>query len=428
MLSIKRTLIALVASAALVGCAGNDAPVAQNVDDLREDDHLGASDVTVLYPQPQNHTLDHLMAGSSEGDKGELFSGALFEQLLAVEAPPFFDGDGNEVPADRLLLESYKRLLPSLRVTGLRIDPCRGALSYDYVSSCVGQIRLVAQFFPKPTNGANVRVDGRVSLHLIYSLSQADFLRLVQGMLALRHDANLPLQKGFVTGKLVHPTMAAEGIDGPYVRAVNELVLKYAGVDSLESVAVAIQDFESGSPNGYYATQNNRTRWVFASYRHDDGTLSAEGIATTDATMQTVDTDTRGFTRRAAAFRPTSETAVAISPLFNFPPDTGRKDALIHVASILNPERHTVGNTDCASCHMAKDAPFIARRSQLSPPDTWDVEFRSHIYRLDDLKPASGAGPFRHFGYDTATQPVISDRVVNDTAFTLQVINTGVLE
>ena len=73
--------------------------------------------------------------------------------------------------------------------------------------------------------------------------------------------------------------------------------------------------------------------------------------------------------------------------------------------------------------------------------DTADVEFRSFKFRLETLfddqvakVAAFGSGPFRMFGYvdpndaySTAAVPLISARVIHDTAFSLEIINGSLL-
>jgi hypothetical protein len=417
-----RRMKAALCTTLLAGAAcGGDPEMISEAADLREVEHLGTTDVTILYPLPDDTTMDHLLGASSEGERGELLPGRLYDQLLAVAAPPTIDASGNEVPVDRPLLEAFESELASLRVLGVRIDPCHAQSSYDYTASCVGQIRLVAQFFTK--QGTNRVLDDRASLHLIYEVAQNDFVELVKGLRALRHAAGLPLQKGFPK-QVVHPTIREQGIAGDYARSLNELLLRYAGADNLGSIAVAIRDIESGTPNGYYANASNASRWVFSTYAVDDGYLRGVRIPGSEAELQTVNTNTNGFTVRKATFQPELPLDKALAPLFNLPTTEDRTAPLLKAFELLNPERHNTGSADCASCHMAKDGAFIASRTHVTV-DASDVEFRSHTFRLDDVD-HSALGPFRMFGY-AAMNALVSPRVINDTAFSLEIINHGVL-
>lgn len=410
--------VTLLATAA----CGDDPEVMSDAADLRESHHLGTTDVTIVYPLPDESTMDHLLAASSEGERGELLPGQLYDQLLAIAAPPTIDAQGNEVAMDRPLLEAFESELSNLRVVGVRIDPCHGQSSYDYTESCVGQIRLVAQFFTK--RGQQSRsVDDRMGVHLIYEVAQGDFVELAKALRALRHASGLPLQKGFPKNP-VHPTIRDEGLAGEYARSLNELLLRHAGVDTLASIAIAIKDIETGTPNGYYASARNDSRWVFSTYAVEQGYLRGVRISDTEADFQTVNTTTNGFTSRKAVFRPELPLDQELSPLFNLPTQEDRKPALLRAFELMNPERHNTATADCASCHMAKDGAFIASRTQVTV-DTSDVEFRSHTFRLDDLNQAA-LGPFRMMGYAGSTA-LVSPRVVNDTAFSLEVINHSVL-
>ncbi len=421
------SLLSVFAAAACAAPTSDDASVDSQAEALNENKALGMTDVTVLYPLPKNvDYLDDMLGPSSELDQGELLPAEVFAQLAPLPAPPMTDFQGKPLDTKKALFADWADSFSTLRVVGIRLDPCFGATSNLGATDCMNTIRLTAQFFT--TSNGSVTVDGRSAIHLFYKVSRADFTAIAKGMLALRKSTGLPLQKGIMgTTRGVHPTLAAEGLRGAYASALKDLVLKYAGEQTLVQLAFCVQD--RGVSNGYYdANQNADSRWVFGRFEHRAGTLYPLDIASLDYTgLQTVDSMPRGGVRDRdpVVVTPALRVKDDFLGVFNWKPEpNGTVDQTkIEAArkgsySLQNPNKYTARTADCVSCHMAKQA---------GPNHGADpLDFKSYTYRLDHTPDAIGA--FRMFGYDGNGQPIVARRVVNETVVVLDYLNKVVMK
>jgi hypothetical protein len=423
--------------------------LADSSDELIESKHLGMTDVTILYPLPRTQEYyDDLMSPSSEGERGELFSPEVFDQLAAVKSPPMIGPDGKPVEVPRPLFSQWADQFANLRIVGIRLDPCFGETDNLGAATCQNTIRLVAQFVNplSPTSA-----DGRVGIHLFYTVTRAEFTALAKGMLALRRKARLPLQKGFVefnapqgssvmSGFGVHPTLVNEGLRGPYAEGLRDLILSYAGSNNLTQVAFCVQD-RGGGRNSYYGettVMSESNRWAFGRFDVKQGTLYAQSVATLDfAGVQSSDIEP-GWLGRADAKRtplvvtPSAQTPDNYFARFNKVPqelDAAGWEGVSKAAfNFMNPRKYTARNSDCVSCHLADQATGLhpGTRNLFSNVNA----YKSNIYRLNHTAP--GASPFRMFGWsgsnNGASGPVISSRVANETAVVLTYINKSILK
>jgi hypothetical protein len=421
-------LLAPVATACSSGIdTGEDVGTAQEAA-LNESKALGMTDVTILYPVPKSFDFfDDMLGPSSEGDQGELLPADLFAQLAPLPAPMMTGRDGKPVDPQKALFADWADSFSLLRVVGIRLDPCFGETQDLGASKCENTIRLTAQFFqPRASTGNNVVPDGRSAIHLFYQVSRQDFTALAKAMLALRKTTGLPLQKSLMTtANGVHPTLAAEGPRGPYATALKDLILKYAGEQTLTQIAFCVQD--RGAPVGYYGNnQNADSRWVFGRFDYRGGRLQPLAISTLDYTgLQTVDSVIPNPARDAVIVTPESRTPETFLQSFNRKPEANgtldpAKLEASRVASLnfQNPTKYTAKTADCASCHMAKQA------APNHAPDPLD--FKSYTFRLDHTNDV--IGPFRMFGYDSQGNPIVSARVVNESAVVLEYLNKVVMK
>ncbi len=432
---------------ALGACAApstdpEDLEVGRTVEALNERVHLGVSDVTILYPLPrrQEH-FDSLLSPSAERDRGELLSPAIFQQLLEVTAPPMMIADGSTPTAPpQMQFARYRDRMSELRVVGIRLDPCFGEASNFGNASCVNMVRLTTQFF---TPGDN-RPDGSASLHLLYTVLRTEFLAIARGMVELRNKAGLPLQKGFYTMDKdrvhptvetvdfgVHPTLAAEGLKGPYATALADLILKYVGEQNLSQIAFCIADRgpELARNPSYNTAALEDNRWVFGRFEVRGGqTYPIETPTLNTSGFQTIDTSPSATAARdVVVMNPPPRTPdnflynfnysinrpnVAQPPLDNARFAAGRASAL----NFLNPMKYTVRNSDCGSCHTAEQAVSSTRRASAV-----DGAYRSPTYRLDHT--VTAGAPFRMFGYRSNGSTILSARVINETAVVLENLN-----
>src|SRR5688572_856893 len=99
-------------------------------EELNENKALGMTDVTILYPMPQNwEFVDDMLGPTSEDAKGELLPAALFAKIADLPAPKMIGPDGNEVDPQKKLFEKWADNFAYLRVVGIRLDPCFGESS-----------------------------------------------------------------------------------------------------------------------------------------------------------------------------------------------------------------------------------------------------------------------------------------------------------
>lgn len=405
-------------------------------DELNESKALGMTDVTILYPTPEKWDLvDDMLGPSSEDQKGELLPGSLFAQIADLPAPKMIGNDGSEVDPQKKLFEKWADNFAYLRIVGIRLDPCFGETSNLGAQSCLSTIRLVGQFLVPRTQNPNVSqpfFDSTASVHLFYKVSQADFATLAKEMLALRISTGLPLQKGLISPQQdgVHPTLKEQGLRGAYATALKALILRYAGEQTLTRIAFSVED-RVGSTGGYYGQQqqNPDTRWVFGGFEHENGHLRPLNIASLgDYTgLQTIDSfPTQRGDKNLVTVNPAITVADDVLGAFNpvKQPNgsfafTDMEKGKAAARKLQNPNDYTTKNADCVSCHMAKNA-LIRDGQQPSP-----LDFKSYTFRLEHS--FEQLGPFKMFGWDQG-RPVISARVVNETANVLEFLNKNVLK
>ena len=415
---------------------GTSAPEPARDDELNESKALGMTDVTILYPQPDKwEQVDDMLGPSSEDAKGELLPGSLFAQIADLPSPKMIGRDGNEVDPGKKLFAQWADNFAYLRVVGIRLDPCFGETTNLGANTCTSTIRLVAQFFMRGPNVGQPFFDSNASIHLFYTLPQSEFASLAKEMLALRIKTGLPLQKGLVSNQQtgVHPTIKEQGLRGEYANGLKATILKYAGEQTLTRIAFSVEDRSNAQANGYYNQQQGvpDSRWVFGGFEHRSGRLVPLNIASLgDYTgLQTVDTfpSMRGD-KNLVTVNPAISISDDVFGAFNLvknaqgqftSPDAptiekGRAAA----RKLQNPGNYNAHNSDCGSCHMAKQA-----LATLQPQST-DLDFKSYTFRLDATH--ASIGPFRMFGWEQG-RPVISARVVNETANVLEYLNKNVM-
>jgi hypothetical protein len=431
--------LGLLMSAWMAACTastddGTSASDPARDDELNESKALGMTDVTILYPQPEKWDfVDDMLGPSSEDAKGELLPASLFQQIADLPAPKMIGPDGNEIDPQKKLFAQWADNFAFLRVVGIRLDPCFGETSNLGASSCTSTIRLVAQFFFRGPNASSQPFfDSNASIHLFYQVSQSDFATLAKEMLALRISTGLPLQKGLISQQQngVHPVLKEQGLRGEYANKLKATILKYAGEQTLTRIAFSVEDRSNPQASGYYNQQQGvpDSRWVFGGFEHRGGRLVPLNIASLgDYTgLQTVDTfpGQRGD-KNLVTVNPAIRISDDVFAAFNLvkQPD-GRMGAAdvekgrAAARKLQNPGNYTAGNSDCGSCHMAKQA--LASQQ----PTSTDLDFKSYTFRLDATH--ASIGPFRMFGWEQG-RPVIAARVVNETANVLEYLNKNVM-
>jgi hypothetical protein len=169
---------------------------------------------------------------------------------------------------------------------------------------------------------------------------------------------------------------------------------------------------------------------VFGGFEHRNGSLVPLNIASLgDYTgLQTLDSfpgqrGDKNFVTVSPAITVADNVLGAFNPVkqangaFSFTDlEKGRGAA----RKLQNPNDYTAKSADCVSCHMAKQALIPLANQGASS----DLDFKSYTFRLDHS--LDQLGPFRMFGWEQG-RPIISARVVNESANVLDFLNKNVL-
>lgn len=436
MLTDKRKTARLLVSALLLGasaCGGIDSETEASSSELGERKSLGMTDVTILYPLGQPEAMLPL---TLSGPQGALLPAPAAARLSDLDAPQ----DASRNVRYKLFASLGAPAVQRMRIVGVRLDPCFGYTGRVDSYNCRNTIRLIAQPLTIPgeavsgcIGGDGKRVDGRASLHLIYDVSRAVFVRLLENLRELRIRSGLPLQRE-LNG--AHPTLRSEGLAGPYATGLRELVLGVAGEKTLRGIAFSVQD--RGQSEGCVAYDDGagvrRTdlepRWVFGGFDYRSGALSTMrvGVAGYEG-FQTFDLGGSGRPRALAT--PSTDTLDRLLTYWNPPSSASPEDFLRRMdegkrtaTQLQNPTHTSALTTDCLSCHVAKQAHADVGRDPA-------FAYQSSRYALSNTD-APGArsavrGAFRMFGYTTNATPIISARVVHETASVLDDLNGRLL-
>ena len=322
------------AAVAATSDAGADAAPIQPSSPARA---LNASDVSTLFAPPRDpREWDLLLTPSQAGPRGALLPLAIWKAM-------------NEPMAEATLPDNdYSRM----RVVAFRIDPC---FRVGGDSSCQAQVRLVWQ----PTNGADA------AAHTFYALSQAELRTLVSELIALR-GARSDREPAELS---VHPIVAAEGPSGPYAAALKQLVLRHAGQDNLQRLAVF-------SFPGSFPDAAGQQQWRFRAFDVAGASVTPRPVtATSTSDAQVFETDAavphpsstspridapeacnlhlRATTDFASALTSSSEAVCALEP-------AAAVDRVRVALRFENPAHTASDSTSCANCHASTTLRLVA--------------------------------------------------------------------
>lgn len=353
---------------------------------------LGLNDITHLFPLPKMDEVSLMWHARTASTRGELLPYSYFQQL-----PRLVSG-----------LDSVKLYQQSLKVVAVRLDPC---FMETALRGCQPQIRLVWQpLVVKEYTSATIDA----SVHTFYDLTSNDWQGLIQEYRQLKSSVryrNLdPLQ--------VSPALLSLGYQSQYWKAFSSIVLKYVGVQNLVRVT-----FMNVNPMG--------NAWAFGAYKPVNGKLEIQPIPGIDKKAQVVISkqSVGAETLLDAVPRPSnqdhffrflndSQTAKRI-----FPPEHIQSAART-AFEFENTRIHNSGTISCASCHLTRSVSLLARGS--FPQWDWKQILKGVAY-LGTSNMTNTTASFIHgeslrmLGY-FGRQPVISDRVINDTDLALRMI------
>jgi hypothetical protein len=347
----------------------------------------GLADVSVLFPMG-DEDVPRLLGTVNErgGMPLALLDESVFK-LLGTQAPFL-----TETP-DR------DKHYPKLRVTSFRLDPCVDGLD-PHAPACERAIRLVMQPAWPVGDGFDVF---DASIHLFYALDEDRWTALLADYDAIR-STNLsgkPLN--------VHPVLDAEGMDGPFATALNDVIVRYATADTMMRMT-------------FMATGRSGNNWFWGGFdRQADDTFAAIEIAGGG--------DEDGFHqhgRDVEIERPAIEgfpTELLDNISLDALDDATITAGLRRLYEIENPRTSNAINTRCAACHLAAETKdhVLTRRmlADLDTPERYTAE------GLDLGWPRTGEneGFNMHAFSWFRGRPTVSQRIVNESAEVVRLLN-----
>ncbi len=342
---------------------------------------LHLNSLSVLFPLPPPGHHDQLLGPADSGAKGPLLPADIY-----ALAPPLVQ---RRDPAE---------LYSHLRVVSARFDPCFPDLAAA-PENCEMQLRLVLQ----PLEAvAGVTTTEDAALHLFYAI---DWPSVHADLSALQNLAPESTAEGPLS---IHPSLASQGLNGPYGQGLRELILTHAGTDNLIQMTFM-------RVKGFVLDQ-----WDFGGFELvQRQPVAIVGVATATQTFVNVagisDEDYVG--RVAPEPNPADNIIPAYdSLLFRRASAEVRQNVAVAVLRLEHPGRHHPKTVDCVSCHVANGAHLWLDRNYP------ELNLRQHPERYQSslnlalvTQVPRLTAPLRAFGYFD-NKVAIAQRTVNETA------------
>ncbi len=381
------------------------------------------NDVSVLYPLPTTAAEfdGGYVAAGDHGKGGQVLPLDLYTSLTHQPKSSKGNMGGYAIMA-----------WDDLRVVGFRIDPCFANIGpVTDASSCVNQLRLIFQPISTFAWGSNFSAqafDGAV--HAFYQLTRAQLVELVRGMIVLRQKESRTASLGPLA---VHPTLKEQGVLGDAGQAMKQLLLKYAGAGSLTRLTTFIHFAPKDTTH-----PDADSSWTFAGFdiANKKGTPMILPTLPGSATSEMFDQPGQGSL--VGSFSPATTSNDDLHLLANLTDaqsstKEAQQAAFDAALRIQNPDVHSANTIDCASCHAADVATVLtggalglsmAGNANAFVPDKKYVSATA----LERTTPVSVAtiGNLHAFSY-VGTAPMISLRVINETASVITYLNGQVL-
>ncbi|MEO5768909.1 MAG: hypothetical protein ABIS92_11220 [Polyangia bacterium] len=344
------------------------------------------NDVTILAPLPPSNTTVVLMRGTDFADDGTALVPRVLFDRLAGPAP-----DTGLSPI--LGAATYERI----HLIAVRVDLCDRLLPGACRETDDARMRLVFQ----PLHGDGEAED--VGFHAFYTIRHDEIAGAVA---ALRELAMLaPPQTGALR---VSPALSATNPEA-YATKVRAFVKRYGGDGRLARLTVNAQPQVSG-----------QVRWVLRGVEKKWNAfvdIPIVGASATDVSESIVFGDS--YDVKPIADTPSGLLGALQKNMFDAASATKQRDYLAVLAAVENPMTHTTETTACVACHVStvvtRERSIGASIDPLTLPGRYTSNF--------DLSTAAGESAtnprtLRALGF-AVRQPMISQRVVNETAQTL---------
>jgi hypothetical protein len=236
-----------------------------------------------------------------------------------------------------------------------------------------------------------------VALHAFYPIPNAELAPMVDELRGLAAHR----------GGAVDAPLDIAVLDATARDMLRGLVTRYAGASRLLRLTVFAQHALTAAINwGFRGEERARTRDAFKP-------ITVAHVAARE--QRTILAGTESFSTMPVADQPAGFVRALDAIAFGAASPGERMQALEAMAEIENPMAHGADTAQCVACHVTT---FLTpRRSQLAGIDPTTIRGRyTSPYDLAVRGPsATNARSLRAFGYLFA-EPMISQRVVNDTA------------
>jgi len=355
---------------------------------------LRLNDVTILVPLPRTTDTPVLLRGTDLADDGTaLVPRALFDRLTS-------EPSGGSPP---LQADSHTRL----QLVAVRFDLCDRQLAGPCASTEEARMRLVFQ----PIS-AGPRADD-VGFHAFYAIRNDEIPSAVATLRDLAQSAwDVSGQDGALQ---ISPALSAAQPSG-YAAALRAFVKRYGGTARLIRLTVNMQPQTSA-----------QIRWTLRGVEKRGEAFVDMTIAGTTATTESVvfgGTPSPSYTVNPAVDLPAGLSGALNGQTFGAADLVAKRVYLTALVAAENPLSETAVSVPCVACHVST---IIAKkRADDSGIDL--VNLPGRFTSTFDLSVAAGKltdTPFtiRALGY-FSTAPMISQRVVNETAQTLVELNS----
>lgn len=363
----------IIASLLLAACGGGGDDTGPPGPFDRE---VAAADVSILYPLTAATAVDDLIAAGARGAYGELVPTTLAGSTPALD-----------------LAGQIGATYAELRLVALRLDPCSAR------ATCSPEVRAIFQ--PVAVrDGQTAAADA--ALHVFYAVPDAELLRLLEEILALKKAHGDAVDYGETLS--IQPILAATGLRGPFALGLERALLAHLGASRIERVtAMAHLFFDNDA-------------WSFASFDRLGDRFAPATIVDTAETMQLINGTSADDAEIGGLFdsTPTPSLPQLGALAMSSRPDqstAAMATGFVQAIAAQDPARHTSEDTDCVSCHVAEGARRAGIEHYGFEPSGDVTSARSLAYRRDG-KALTNLHAFSYLG----TQVSIMRRVSNESA------------
>jgi hypothetical protein len=306
----------------------------------------------------------------------------------------------------------------SLRVVGVRLDPCFPGLAAGGPAPCQTQVRLVFQPLTSGFDADPTASTDDAAVHAFYAVDRGSLESIARELARLRGASGISAQ-GERLGP--HPVIVRQGLSGPFAAGLRALLRQHLGAQNLTRVT-------------FMTLEDHNARWSFGGFD-----LAPSGGVTPLRTPRiangarqffiNLDRTGRAYARGAA--QPASDSPDELSFFYESAtaagaPRDAQLEAYRRAARIENPALHSPETVDCVSCHTATPARAWAERTL--GMSTADAAAHGYDPAGEPLAPLdereTSTSSLRAFGY-FGRRPAISRRTVNESVGVARALNAA---